>query len=72
MPNPFPVAIELTEDERCQLEAWSRRRTTAQALALRARIVLASGEGGDNGQIAERLVIFRGTVGTWRLLMLGR
>jgi hypothetical protein len=55
MPNPFPVAIELTEDERCQLEAWSRRRTTAQALALRARIVLEAADGPNNTEIAGRL-----------------
>ena len=33
MPFPLPVPIELTDDERAQLEAWARRRTSAQALA---------------------------------------
>jgi hypothetical protein len=33
MPNPVAVAIELSDDERAQLEAWARRRTSAQALA---------------------------------------
>ncbi len=58
--------IELSASERRELEGLTRRRKTGQALALRARIVLASAEGGDNGQIAERLRIFRGTVGKWR------
>jgi len=32
--------VTLTDDERATLERWARRPTTAQALALRARIVL--------------------------------
>lgn len=52
--------IELTAAERGELESMTRRRKTAQALALRARIVQVAAEGGDNGQIAERLRIFRG------------
>jgi hypothetical protein len=35
MPTPTAVAIELTDEERTRLEAWTRRRNTAQALALR-------------------------------------
>lgn len=58
--------IELSAAERRELESLTRRRKTGQALALRARIVLVAAEGGDNGQIAERLRIFRGTVGKWR------
>ena len=58
--------IVLTEEERRELESLTRRRKTGQALALRARIVLVAAEGGNNGQIAERLRIFRGTVGKWR------
>jgi len=58
--------IELNAAERRELEGLTRRRKTGQALALRARIVLAAAEGGDNGQIADRLRIFRGTVGKWR------
>ena len=45
MPFPFAVAIELTAEERAQLLAWERRRTSAQALALRSRIVLAAADG---------------------------
>lgn len=58
--------IFLSADERRELESLARRRSTAQALALRARIVLAAAEVGHNGLIAERLGIFRGTVGKWR------
>ena len=45
MPPNVAVAIELSDGERLQLEAWTRRRTSAQALALRSRIVLARGRG---------------------------
>ena len=55
MPSCVPVAIELTDDERAQLEAWTRRRTSAQALALRSRIVLAAAEGLNNTEIADHL-----------------
>jgi transposase len=58
--------IVLTAAQRRELESLMRRRKTGQALALRARIVLAAADGGHNGQIAERLRIFRGTVGKWR------
>jgi transposase len=58
--------IELSSAERQELESLARRRSTGQALALRARIVLAAAEGSHNGLIAGRLGIFRGTVGKWR------
>jgi transposase len=66
MPTPTAVEIELTDEERGRLEAWSRRRTTAQALALRSRIVLAAADGAANYEIAERLGISRPTVTKWR------
>ncbi|WP_165945803.1 helix-turn-helix domain-containing protein [Micromonospora sp. KC606] len=57
----------LTDDEREQLLAWSRRPSSAQALALRSRIVLACAGGETpNGQIAEELGISRNTVKKWR------
>ena len=37
--------LVLTEDERCTLEQWARRPTSAERLALRARVVLACTEG---------------------------
>lgn len=48
------------------LEAWTRRRTTAQALALRARIVLAAAGQLTNAEIAELEGISRPTVTKWR------
>jgi transposase len=66
MPNPVAAAIELTVDERAQLEAWARRRTSAQGLALRSRVVLAAAEGLKNTEIAERLGVTRPMVTKWR------
>jgi transposase len=58
--------LVLTAEQREQLESWARRRTTAQALALRARIILACADGGHNKEVAERLGVIRQTVGRWR------
>jgi transposase len=66
MPIPTAVAIELTGEERAQLESWARRRTSAQALADRSRIVLAAAEGLKNTEIAQRLRLTRPTVCKWR------
>lgn len=58
--------VELDEAERAELTSLVSRRRTAQALALRARIVLACAEGGQNKVIAARLGLDRQTVGKWR------
>jgi len=58
--------LVLTGDERRILENWVKRRSTAQGLALRARIVLACAEGGSNVAVAARLGVARHTVGKWR------
>jgi transposase len=59
-------AVELDEAERTELMSLASRRSTAQALALRARIILACAEGGQNKVIAERMGLDRETVGKWR------
>ena len=47
--------IVLSALERETLERWARRPKSAQALALRCRIVLACAEGATNIQVAGRL-----------------
>src|SRR6202034_1637374 len=44
--------LVVTETERAQLTRWARRASTAQYLALRAKIVLRCAEGGTNKQAA--------------------
>src|ERR1700727_2472996 len=51
-PGRPKAALELTAAERAQLERWARRAKSAQALALRARIVLACADGKDNALAA--------------------
>jgi len=58
--------LVLTADERITLETWARRRTTAQALALRARLVLQAADGESNTVIARRERVTKATVGKWR------
>jgi len=58
--------LELSAAERAELMSLASRRKTAQALALRARIVLACSEGGENKVVAARLGLNRQTVGKWR------
>ena len=65
-PGTSAVAVVLTDDERATLERWARRPKSAQALALRCRIVLACAEGGTNVAVGQRLGIGRDTVGKWR------
>ena len=66
MPSFALVQVELTDTEREQLEAWSRRHTSAQALAQRSRIVLLAAEGVRTGEICEQLGVHRNTVAKWR------
>jgi transposase len=63
--RPTPPVI-LTVDERETLEQWARRPKTAQALAQRARIVLACATERTNGDIALAAGVTRQTVGRWR------
>jgi transposase len=66
------VELVISESERTQLEAWSQRRKTAQALALRARIVLQCGTGRSNGEVAAHLHVTRQMVGKWRARFVSR
>ena len=58
--------LSISDDERVELERLTRRRKSAQQLALRARIVLACASGASNTEVAELLQVSLPTVGKWR------
>ena len=58
--------LTLSADERAVLERWARRPKSAQALALRSKIVLACAEGTANKEVAARLGVTPQMVGKWR------
>ena len=59
------AALILSEAERESLEAWCRKHSTSQALALRARIILASATGETNTAVAAQVGVTKQTVGKW-------
>ena len=66
MRGPKPPAIALSDAERQELDALTRRHATPQQLALRARIILAAADGANNGQIARQLAVSVNMVRRWR------
>ena len=68
-----PIApLSLAVEERESLESWTRRPTSAQALAQRARIVLECAAGNPNMVVARKLRVTPQTVGKWRQRFLDR
>ena len=64
--------VTLTSEEREALERWVRRPKTAQALARRARMILACAAGTPNDEVATTLQVTRQTVGRWRTRFLAQ
>jgi len=58
--------LVLSEAEREQLQAWARRRKTAQARALRSRMVLGCANGIENQVVAHARAVTPQTVSKWR------
>jgi DNA-binding CsgD family transcriptional regulator len=71
-PGPKIPPLSLTDAQRVVLEGWVRRRSTAQALALRSRVVLECAEGHSIMEVSRRLRIAPDTVRTWRRRFLDR
>jgi len=63
--RPLPP-LKLSAAELQELQRLERRRTTAQALAQWARIVLACAQGRSNTEVARLCRVTRPTVGKWR------
>ena len=65
-PGRPKAGLVLTDAERDQLGRWARRAKTSQALALRAKIVLACADGKDNKAVAAGLRVGEHMVARWR------
>jgi transposase len=66
MPGPPPPAIKLTDDERYALETVAKAHSTEQQVALRARMILATGDGLNNAQVARELHVSVDMARQWR------
>ena len=64
--------LVVSAEARDTLQRWTRRRTTAPALALRSRIVLACATGVSNTEVAAALHVTNATVGRWRTRFVAR
>jgi putative transposase len=71
MRGPKPPMITLSPEERQGLATLVRRHTTAQQVALRARMVLAAADGLNNAQIATQVGVDVDTARRWRQRWLG-
>jgi transposase len=58
--------VNLTVEQRSDLEYWSRRVTMPYRQVVRARIVLAAADGESNASIARRFMVCVDTVRVWR------
>src|SRR3989454_10988235 len=69
--RPIPP-LTLTDPEREMLQRWTRRPTTAQALAQRARVILECAADETNTRVARKLRLTKQTVGKWRSRFLAK
>jgi transposase len=69
--RPIPP-LTISPDERDTLERWTRRASTAQALAQRARVILGCAAGQSNTRVAHELRLTKQTVGKWRTRFLSK
>jgi transposase len=66
MPGPKALAIHVSEEASNGLSKLIKAHQTGQQIVLRARIIVAAGEGHSNAQIARRLAVHLDTVRLWR------
>jgi transposase len=66
MPRGSPFLIELTQQERSELESRARKYTSPYRSVIRAKIVLLAAENLSNEVIASRLDAPRQIVSKWR------
>ncbi len=66
MTRKSPYVLDLTAEQRRELEARARRYTSSYRDVIRAKIVLMAASGLDNEEIAARLDTNRVIVSKWR------
>lgn len=66
MPRHSPFHIDLTRDERRELETRARKYTSPYRDVMRAKLVLLAAEGLSNDVIAARLDTPRQIISKWR------
>lgn len=66
MPRKSPYLLDLTPEQRRELEARARRYTLPYRDVMRAKIALMAAAGLDNDEIAARLDTRREIVSKWR------
>ncbi len=66
MTRKSPYLLELTPDQRSELEEAARRYTSPYCDVIRAKIVLMAAQGFRNDEIASRLDTHREIVSKWR------
>jgi putative transposase len=66
MPSPKATKVNLSEEERTNLEQLVRRHNVGQQIALRARIILAAGQEQTSSAIARNLKVSINTAQRWR------
>jgi putative transposase len=66
MPIPIATEVNLSEEERTDLDQLVRRHNVGQQIALRARIILAAGAGRTNSAISRDLKVSINTAQRWR------
>jgi len=75
VPSPKLIPLVLSDAERASLEALSRKRTAAQSLAERARVVLACADEGGVApltRVAAKTGLSRESVRKWRVRFMER
>jgi len=66
MPTPQATTVNLTEEEQQGLDHLVRRHNVGQQIAVRARVILAAGQGKTNSAIAAALAVSLHLVQRWR------
>lgn len=66
MPMAMAKTVQLTAEDRAQVEAWVRAGNTPRKIADRSRIILAYADGLTAGQVSDKTGFSKRTVQEWR------